>query len=371
MATFLIFFIFLASCEPSRLEVVEVWDNGAPSEAWRVSPDGEAETWFSWYRNGIKAEEMSFAGGMPNGDYRKWSPTGFIIETGIYKDSLREGKWTFFAKEKLPYMQGYYKKGLKDGKWLLFDEKKKIAGEQFYRNDSAIGLWKKFQNGKLKEEDSCFESNEAGFFRAYSEEGKISFYQECRHGKLNGISMEYYPGGSLQKIGHFENGLKNGLWVEYFASGNLRKVENWTHYLRNGEWIKFDESGNMLSKTEFIDGSGVFEDTSWRDNRIDGEIRIKLREGEYSRVELWDYGEKISTTDYHKDSPKPIALGFWKNKQKDGAWRTWYRSGTLRDSMNFKDGRPVGAHFHYDSAGRLYKKEIVQENGGKIIEMLR
>ncbi|MDR3000561.1 MAG: hypothetical protein LBU89_04775 [Fibromonadaceae bacterium] len=364
--------VTLANCKPNRLEVVEVFDNNAPKTAYEVSATGEKEKFYSWYRTGIKAEEISLKQGAPHGVYRKWSTNGFIIERGTYKDSLREGRWTFFAKEKMPYMQGNYKGGKKDGKWLLFDEKGKVSGEQFFRNDSAVGTWKKFHNDILIEENSCHPANESGYFRSHSNEGKILIYQECRYGKLNGIFMSYYPGGALRKVGRFESDLRNGLWVEYFASGKLWKIENWISNIRNGKWARFSESGDALAKTEFIDGNGTFEDTTWQNNRIHGELRIQLRNGEYLRIETYDNGVKQSTADYPKNSARPVSLGFWQNGKKDGAWRTWYRSGVLRDSLNFNSGKLFGEQFYYDSTGRLYKKETVfGENVPKIVEMVR
>ena len=363
--------LIMLACDSKRTEIVEVWDNNAPKGAYELLPSGEKTAWISWYRNGIKAEEMPFSNGVPHGTYRKWSITGFVMETGKYKDSLREGKWNFFFKEKVPYMQGFYKKGLKHGKWITFNESRKIIAEQFYSNDSAIGVWKKFHNNILTEENSCHIANEIGYFKLYTNEGKVSIYQECRYGKPSGIFMSYYPGGSLQKIGRFDAGLRNGTWIEYFANGKLRKIERWISNMRNGEWVKFSENGEALSKTEFIDGTGFFEDTSWQNNRIHGEIRTSLREGEYLRVEAWEDGVKKSTRDYHKDYPKPIGLGFWKNGKKDGAWRTWYRSGVLRDSLNFKEGELFGEQFYYDSTGRLYKKETtLGKNMPPIVEMM-
>ncbi|MCL2207874.1 MAG: hypothetical protein FWB90_07260 [Fibromonadales bacterium] len=370
MAAFLIFILFLLSCEPSRLEIIEVFDNDAPKEAYMVSPEGEKEAYYSWYRNGIKAEEMSFKNGVPEGSYRKWSTTGFVMESGGYKDSLREGKWTFFSKEKIPYMQGFYKNGLKHGKWLLFDENGKIMGEQFYRNDSAAGTWKKLYNNVLVEENSCHAANPIGYFRSFSNEGKALLYQECRNGKFDGVFMSYYPGGSLFKVGHFENGLRNGLWVEYFASGKLRKVEHWIASMRNGEWALYDETGYQLDRTEFIDGTGSFEDTSWQNNRIHGEVRKKLGNGEYYRIETYESGVKTTTADYPEGSTRPLVLGFWENGKKEGAWRSWYRSGILKDSLNFRDGELAGEQFHYDSTGRLYKKEKVMGKN-TVVEMVK
>jgi antitoxin component YwqK of YwqJK toxin-antitoxin module len=362
--------MLLLSCEPNRLEIVEVFDNNAPKEAYEISPSGEKQAWHSWYRNGIKAEEMPFANGVPHGAYRKWSITGFIMESGNYKDSLREGKWTFFAKDRVPYAKGYYKKGQKQGKWLILNENGKIIGERFYSKDSAIGLWKKFQNEVLIEENSCHEANEIGYYKSYSKEGKALIYQECKFGKPSGIFMSYYPGGSLNKIGRFESGLRNGQWVEYFANSKLRKIEHWISGIRNGAWLKLDEHGKTLSKEEFIDGTGVFEDTSWQNNRMHGDVRTQLRSGDYFRIETYENGAKKSTADYPTDSKQPLTLGFWKDGKKDGSWRSWYRSGILKDSMNFKEGELLGEQFHYDSTGRLYKKETAMgKNMPTIVEM--
>ncbi|MCL2284497.1 MAG: hypothetical protein FWC26_14375 [Fibromonadales bacterium] len=364
--------ILFFSCEPSRLEIIEVFDNNAPKTAYEVSQDGEKERLYSWYRNGIKAEEMPFKNGVPSGVYRKWSTTGFIMESGHYRDSLREGKWTFFSKEKVPYMQGFYEKGLKQGKWLFFDENGKIIGEQFFKNDSAVGIWKKIYNDVVIEENSCHPANETGYFKSRSNEGKVLIYQECKNGKLNGTFMSYYPGSSLHKVGRFESDLRNGLWVEYFANGKLRKAEHWIAGMRNGQWARYDEAGNVLDKTEFIDGTGFFEDTSWQNNRIHGEIRKALGNGEYLRIETYEHGTKRSSADYLKDSPRPLVHGFWKKGQKEGPWRNWYRNGILKDSLNFKEGELLGEQFHYDSTGRLYKKEtVIGKNIPNIVEMMR
>jgi len=366
----IVFGMFIFSCEPNRLEVVEVFDNNAPKEAYEISPNGEKQAKYSWYRNGIKAEEMPFAKGVPNGAYRKWSVTGFVMESGNYKDSLREGKWTFFSREKVPYAKGYYNKGQKQGKWLILNEDGKIIAEQFYRNDSAMGSWKKFQNNVLIEENSCHEANKTGYFKSYSKEGKPLIYQECRFGKPYGIFMSYYPGGSLSKIGKFENGLRTGQWIEYFANSKIRKIEHWISGIRNGAWLKLDEQGKTLSKAEFIDGTGTFEDTSWQNNRMHGEVRTQLRSGEYYRIETYENGAKQSTADYPKDSEQPLVLGFWKEGKKEGAWRSWYRSGILKDSLNFREGELFGEQFHYDSTGRLYKKETAMgKNMPTLVEM--
>ncbi|MCL2261331.1 MAG: toxin-antitoxin system YwqK family antitoxin [Fibromonadales bacterium] len=371
MAAFLVLIVlFLFACEASRMEIVEVFDNDAPKEAYMVSPDGEKEAYYSWYRNGIKAEEMTLKNGVPDGSYRKWSVTGFVSEKGAYKDSLREGKWTFFSKEKIPYMQGSYKNGLKQGKWILFDESGKVMGEQFYRNDSATGFWKKFYKDVLVEENSCHPTNETGYFRSYSDEGKPLIYQACREGKFNGVFLSYYPGGSLHKVGNFDDGLRSGSWAEYYANGKLRKIEHWIASMRNGEWVRYDESGRRIDRAEFVDGTGVFEDTSWQNNRIHGEVRKKLGDGSYFRIETYENGTKRITADYPEGATRPLVKGFWENGKKEGAWRSWYRSGILKDSLNFKDGELFGEQFHYDSTGRLYKKETVMGKN-TVVEMIR
>ena len=92
--------------------------------------------------------------------------------------------------------------------------------------------------------------------------------------------------------------------------------------------------------------------------------------GEYFRIETFENGAKTVTADYLKGSTKPLVLGFWENGKKEGPWRSWYRSGILKDSLNFKAGEPFGEQFHYDSTGRLYKKETVMGKN-KIVEMVK
>lgn len=294
------------------------------------------EYYVSYYPNGIKKEEVPLENGIPNGNYKKWSITGFVSERGFYKDSLPDGKWTFYAKDNKPYRQGYFTKGKKSGVWTIFNEQ-----------------------GKILEENSCQEANAEGVYKSYSKEGKLLIYQECKFGKKAGVFMSYYPSGTLHKVGNFEENLRSGLWVDYFANGKIMKIERWIANMRNGEWLKFGHEGEIVAQAEFIDGSGTFEDTTWSNNRIHGELKRELGGGEYVRVETYSRGAKLSSTDYLKDSGKPLSESFWKNGKKDSSWRTWWRSGALKDSVFYKDGNPVGKHFYYDSTGKEYIRDNI------------
>ena len=56
---------------------------------------------------------------------------------------------------------------------------------------------------------------------------------------------------------------------------------------------------------------------------------------------------------------KMASEGFWQfnsgelKAKRHGIWRNWYKSGVLKDSLNYVNGERVGEQFSYDSTGKL------------------
>lgn len=62
---------------------------------------------------------------------------------GSYNDKLeRQGKWTYWFKNRKVWSECEYKNGLKNGKSTVYFENGKKRYEGNYSNDSTIGIWK-------------------------------------------------------------------------------------------------------------------------------------------------------------------------------------------------------------------------------------
>jgi len=72
-------------------------------------------------------------------------------DEGEYKDSLRDGKWTYWREDGKLWSEGYFKKDLREGKGTVYYEDGKKFYECEYKNGARCGTWRFWdENGKLK-----------------------------------------------------------------------------------------------------------------------------------------------------------------------------------------------------------------------------
>ncbi len=65
---------------------------------------------------------------------------------------------------------------------------------------------------------------------------------------------------------------------------------------------------------------------------------------------------------YYADSSTIKFEGTVSSNQLNGLWRTYYKSGNLRSSVNYKDGKADGkAYFYYDDGKQTKKSEVLFE----------
>ena len=72
---------------------------------------------------------------------------------GTYKDSKREGKWTYWYENGKLWSEGNFIRGKSDGKRTTYFENGKVRYEGFYKEDMRVGKWRFFdENGRLLQE---------------------------------------------------------------------------------------------------------------------------------------------------------------------------------------------------------------------------
>ena len=110
--------------------------------------------------------ERTYTNDTLHGLFRKLSKNGTIIETGYYKNGLKDSLWVTFNKYgkiawETAWETGYYKNGLKDSLWkeTYID---KSWGIGYCKNGKMDSLWTEFyQNGNIK---SKIEYSNGGYF---------------------------------------------------------------------------------------------------------------------------------------------------------------------------------------------------------------
>ena len=118
----------------------------------------------------------------PDGIWRSYSETGYLLSEVNYKDGIINGEASFYYE-----MEG---------------EKIKIKTQ--FENEQLTGNYKEFyQNGKLKAD------------------------LEYKDGKPNGYAKFYYTSGILKINGEYKDGIKKGKWLYYTETGQIFNKEKW------------------------------------------------------------------------------------------------------------------------------------------------
>ncbi|MBF6608116.1 MAG: toxin-antitoxin system YwqK family antitoxin [Flavobacterium sp.] len=83
-----------------------------------------------YFPNGKIAEEIHFKDGIRHGNYRKYTPTGVVLEETTYKNGEIDGYALFRGSDGKIASEGKFVNGLKKGKWKFYEGGKLIREEK-------------------------------------------------------------------------------------------------------------------------------------------------------------------------------------------------------------------------------------------------
>jgi len=136
LITLFIMGIFLASCQPQKIQVVkEVFKDGTPKSIidYEVQyGDSIPIHRLDFHINGSKRMEGDFVNGKREGEWLSWHPDGTIWSKGFFKNGKRTGKSRIYHSNGKLYMKGEYLDGKKIGEWMVFDEDGILIGDETF-----------------------------------------------------------------------------------------------------------------------------------------------------------------------------------------------------------------------------------------------
>jgi antitoxin component YwqK of YwqJK toxin-antitoxin module len=127
----LLLFLF-SSCKPEHKVVEESYPDGSPKRVCVYKGKGE---------NRELIREMTYY------------PNKRMQMEGNYKESMRDGKWTYWHENGNLWSEGWFKKGKSDGKRTTYFDNGKIRYTGIYKDDVRTGKWSFYdENGRLLQE---------------------------------------------------------------------------------------------------------------------------------------------------------------------------------------------------------------------------
>jgi antitoxin component YwqK of YwqJK toxin-antitoxin module len=317
--------------------------------------------WIDVFDNGKIKSEINYVGGMPNGTYKEFSPSGKIIklekfENGKIITKVDDPiKYDTLTAKKLRIVKDFYDNG-------------KLKAVFTYKDSTLYGLQIFYnQNGEISKAEIYNElgqktavgivdtaNNKQGEWTFFDDNGNIVSKGNFVNDKKEGKWTYFYPDGKIMQTGEYIEGKPDGKWLWYYQTGQLLREENYEYGLKYGAMYELDIQGDTIVKGYFQED---YEFGKWF---------FKIGD-EYSEGEFY-YGKKTGEwISYYYPAMKIKCKCKYINGMLTGKYKSWYPNKRLKEFGQYSNGQKQGVWIYYRPDGSVdYTAEYIS---GKIVKV--
>ena len=245
-------------------------------------------------------------------------PNGKTKSKEVFVNGKKEGFQKYYNESGVLVHSEEYKNGIRDGDFKNFHENGKINVKGIYRKGNPFGIWKIYDETFNLIEKIVWEVSNLGSFEHYDSVGDIT-----KSGKVNkdfeyvGYVVSYEDGISTDSV-KFKNGIRDGKSFFFMLEENV----NCTTITSNGALTEAICIYNLTKDTASV--FHIVNDTTFYTKYF------------YENGNLEKEGARNRRTD-----------------NIFGAWKRYYESGNLMDSILFNENGTADRLFRFSEDGRL------------------
>ncbi len=312
-------------------------------------------TWVEVFDNGKIKSEINFVSGMPNGNYKEYSPTGKVLkieqfENGKVVNSFDKIKYDTLQSANIKVDKEYYPNGnIKSIK--NYKDSIPFGNHLFYDKDGKIEKAISYNEYGIKSGEGLFDDkmNKQGKWIFFYDDGNIKAEGEYVDDKRENQWIFYYQNGVIYQKGNYKNGLPEGLWQLFYENSNLWRSEKYLFGIRNGMMYELSPAGDTIVKGKYEEGDETGE---WYykigDEYSIGNYFFGQKTGEWKtyyypqmRIKsVIEYSEGKMNGKYvlYYPNKKLQTQGKYKSNEKDSKWTYFYEDGTLNYTVLYSYG---------------------------------
>ncbi len=212
-------------------------------------------------------------------------------------------------------------------------------------------------------------------FKGYSQGNEII---------TDGYQIFRYPNGTVSSEGMMKNGKPEGYWKSYYVTGVLKSEGKRTSFLLDSIWIFYDQVGDTTEKISYLlgkkngyysrykkipsEGIYLWSKELFAGDKKEGTAYIYYPDGKIQQTISYSGGRKEGLSREYDKNGQIITLYEYNNDflisrerinrtdvkgLKQGGWKDFYPSGSIRTESTYKDDMLHGYYKEYDSRGRL------------------
>jgi antitoxin component YwqK of YwqJK toxin-antitoxin module len=325
----------------------------------------------SYYKNGKKYKERFLDNGVIVKQTIQYSDIG--IRQSVYNEKyedntfIKDGEYNSYHLNGKINEFGLYIKGYRAGLWNIFDEDENKTYDKYYTYKTADESNEYIKTNIIK-------------FNHYGDkllEYSVYSYLLCRPAQdcfntvyadevMEGDFILYYDNSNIKEKGNYSNNVKNGFWIEYYINGNTKSTIDfiagdgmyksfynrsdsmivfedgfYSNDQRNGRWIEKNKNGLLIREYFLING------------RLDSNSIMKI----YAASEDTTIVENnYLSSDFYADGHPDKYI-------KNGIYKSYYQSGSLKAEGIYKAGKEFSKWTKYHKDGKVISTVEYDDRG--------
>ena len=216
----------------------------------------------------------------------------------------------------------------------------------------------------------------------------------------NGPVKIYYPNGQVSSEGYVKDGKPDGYWKSYYVTGVIKSEGKRSNFLLDSTWKFYNQSGELVEVINYNLGKksgytfryeynnpqqpgkkSLISKELYINDKKEGKSWYYYKTGELKEVVNYTDGRREGyAKEFNKDSVV-ISLKQYKDNYlvsrerinreddtglKQGTHKTFYSNGTVKKEVNYLDGQFHGYYREFDENGRLV--QTLRYERGAVIE---
>ncbi|MET0635123.1 MAG: hypothetical protein ABWZ25_03780 [Chitinophagaceae bacterium] len=183
--------------------------------------------WISWYEGRITCDSGRFVKGLPDGEWKRWSPDGKLVSVRTYSA--------------VKYERITYEMAHANPKAILYPV------SRIYRRDPAVALHYLHADYSFPGQPAIRqESLEDHVLQNTS--GEDTYHPVFHRSLHHGLYLNLDEHGLAIDSGFYRNGLREGLWIHRQPDGQ-REEGSYSHGKRDKEWKQYNIKGKLIQLT--------------------------------------------------------------------------------------------------------------------------
>jgi uncharacterized protein len=200
----------------------------------------------------------------------------------------------------------------------------------------------------------------------------------------DGYQIFKYPNGTTSSEGIFKNGKPDGYWKSYYVTGIKKSEGKYTGFQLDSIWVFFDQAGDTIEKINYLfgkrngysykykkdpaEGLYIYSKELFAGDKKEGTAYFYFPDGKIQQTLSYNNGKKEGLSKEYDKNGTVVTFLEYNNDflisrerinrtdskgLKQGEWKEFYPSGTVKSEKNFKDDLLHGYYKEYNNRGVL------------------